>query len=162
MDVRVIVNYSDKLTSIIVDDMKMDDISVIQEKQIEDWFKPSYDRAGWEGLIKEIQKMVADENAKLQFEFCGPKEYKDIFNSCIEKFGYGTESIKDEDIVNRHIEAAKKNEHRGLYKEAFKEWCSGVEKSEECQYKVAEYYFKHYLGEINIGEVDEEKAIKKQ
>lgn len=161
MDVRVIVNYSDKLTSIIVDDMKMDDISVIQEKQIEDWFKPSYDRSGWEGLIKEIQKMIADENAKLQFEFYGPKEYKDIFNSCIEKLGYGTESIKDEDIVNRHIEAAKKNEHRGLYKEAFKEWCSGAEKSEECQYKVAEYYFKHYLGEINIGEVDKEKAIKK-
>lgn len=167
MDVRVIVDYDDylgKLNSIIVDDMKMEDISSIQEKQIEDWFYPSNGRDGWEGLIKEIQKLAAiDENANLKFEFQGSKECRNAFNSCLKKLGYGTECMKDEDIAKSHIEEAKKDEHKGLYKQAFNNYYLGANfgKSVECQYKVAEYYFKHYLGEINIGEVDKEKAIKK-
>lgn len=163
MDVRVIIVYSDELEAIMVDDMKMEDISVIQEKQINEWFYPSNGRDGWEGLIKEIQKMIADENANLKFEFQGPEEYKKVFSSCIEKLGYGIECMKDEEIASFHTEEAKKDEHRGLYKEAIKHYYLGanVGKSVECQFKVAEYYFKHYLGEIDLGEVDKEAAIKK-
>lgn len=162
MDVRVIIIYSDELEAIMVDDMKMEDISVIQEKQINEWFYPSNGRDGWEGLIKEIQKMIADENANLKFEFQGPEEYKKVFSSCIEKLGYGIECMKDEEIASFHTEEAKKDEHRGLYKEAIKHYYLGADvgKSAECQFKVAEYYLKHYLGEIDLGEVDKETAIK--
>ena len=60
MDVRVVIICSGELDSIKIDGEEMEGLSVIKHKPIPDWFVPSNDRSGWEGLIEEIRKKIDD------------------------------------------------------------------------------------------------------
>lgn len=145
MDIRVVIICSDELEIVTVDGIEMEDISSIKSKPIQEWFLPSNGRDGWEGLIKEIKKMVDDENANLNFEFQGPKESKHIFEKTIAQYGYGTEAdgLSKDDVARRNLEEAKKAEHRGLYKKALTHFIKAAEfgESVEALFQVAEYYF---------------------
>lgn len=70
----------------------MEDISVLRDKTIRDWFFASNKWDGWEGLIVEIRKTIDDKNANLNFEFQGPQEKKCIFEQCISELGYGNKA----------------------------------------------------------------------
>ena len=111
MDTRVVIIYSDELNSIIVDGIEMEGLSSIKTKPINDWFMPSHGRDGWEGLIKEIKKMIYDEEANLNFEFQGPKENKLIFEEKIKEYGYdsGADGLSIDEIAKIHLEDAKKS-----------------------------------------------------
>ena len=72
MDVRVVVVYSDELENITVNGYEMESLYSIRKKPIPDWFVPSNDRSGWEGLIPEIRRILDDDEARFFFEFQGP------------------------------------------------------------------------------------------
>lgn len=77
---KVIINYDSEglaLERIKVDGIELD-IDAIKNKTIPEWFLPSDGRDGWEGLIKEMQKAVADDNIDIELEFFGLKENKNI------------------------------------------------------------------------------------
>lgn len=160
MDVRVVIIYSDELKSITVDGIEMEGISSIKNKPIKDWFAPSYGRDGWEGLIKEIKKMIDDDEANLNFEFQGPKENKLIFEKIIKKYGYesDTDGLSIDEIAKIHLEDAKKAEHRGFYKKALKHYKDAAEigNSLEALFSVGEYYFNFEDKELDI---EKEEAI---
>ena len=143
MSVRIVVICSNELERIIVDGIEMDDISPIRHKLIQDWFVPSNGRDGWEGLIQEIKRNIDDSEAKLSFEFQGPKESKDIFERLIREYGYGVDKLSDDEIAKIHLEDARKAEHRGLHKKALQHYVNAAEfgKSAEASFCVAEYYF---------------------
>ena len=66
---RVEVEYSEgKLFSITVDGRPID-VDCIRERPIEEWFEPLKGRYGWEGLVYEIRRVVANEKAELYFNF---------------------------------------------------------------------------------------------
>jgi FOG: TPR repeat, SEL1 subfamily len=69
MDVRVVIICSGELDSIKIDGEEMEGLSVIKHKPIPDWFVPSNDRSGWEGLIEEIRKklMIIKQISVLNF-----------------------------------------------------------------------------------------------
>ena len=160
MDVRVVIIYSDELKSITVDGIEMEGISSIKNKPIKDWFAPSYGRDGWEGLIKEIKKMIDDDEANLNFEFQGPKENKLIFEKIIKEYGYDsdTDGLSIDEIAKIHLEDAKKAEHRGFYKKALKHYKDAAEigNSLEALFSVGEYYFNFEDKELDI---EKEEAI---
>ena len=142
--VRVVIVYTDidGLESISVNGRDMDDISAIQDKQIQDWFLAYDDRSGWKGLIEEIFEEVGDREAELSFEFSGPDESECIFDRCIKERGFGTGRLSDNEITENNLRDAEKAEHRGLYKEALRCYMNAAEygKSAEAEYKVAQYY----------------------
>ena len=109
-DVRVVIAYTDELESISIDNMEMDDISAIQNKPIQDWFSASNGRDGWEGLIPEIQKIVNDETAILNFEFQGSQESKHFFEECVSKFGQRIKinGFSADEIAKSYLEDAQK------------------------------------------------------
>ena len=150
--VRVIVIYSDKLESISVNGVKMEDISVIENMPIPNWFSEMEDRNGWEGLITELQKMLDDDKVRLSFEFHGPQESKYIFEECISKRGFGNNEISKDVIAKENFEEAKRKEHRGLYNEAFKDYLQAADfgELETAQFKVGEYYYAYCRGEGKI------------
>ncbi|MCD8090766.1 MAG: sel1 repeat family protein [Clostridiales bacterium] len=161
-EVRVIILYSNKLESISVDGEKMEGISVIEDKPISEWFSPSGGRDGWEGLITEIKNFIDDNEADLKFEFYGAQEYKNTFENYLQKYGFdcGTNGISEEEINRRNMKSALKQEHKGLYNEAFKLYLSAANSgSAEAQYKVAEYYFSIYKGENDSMGIAPKKAI---
>lgn len=169
MDVRVVIDCSNEPMSIKVDDMDMDDISAIQDKPIREWFCPSNGRDGWEGLIKEIHKMISDENAKLYFEFYGSAKNRKTFQFYIKQLGYEAGGMSDEIIAKDLVDDAKKAEHREAYKEALRLYQEALEHYEtlgqsdkvlECQYKIAELYYRHYAGEINIENIEKEEVVE--
>lgn len=160
MDVRVVVICSDELEIITVDGIEMEDLSSIRNKPIKDWFVPSHGRDGWEGLIREIKKMIDDDEANLNFEFQGPKESKCIFEKMLSEHGYGTDAngLSIDEIAKINLEEAQKAEHRGLYKKALTHYVKAAEfgKSAEALFCVAEYYFNFEDKGIDC---DEEEAI---
>ena len=162
MDVRVVVICSGELDSISIGGEKMEGLSAIKHKPIPDWFVPSNDRSGWEGLIEEIRKKIDDDKANLSFEFIGAKEEKQIFEKMLSKYGYstGADGLSIEDIAKEHLEEAKKAEHRGLYDKALREYTYVAEqgKSIEAAFCVAEYYFDYEEKKL---EIDKEEAISK-
>lgn len=105
MGVRVVVICSDELDIIRINGEEMEGLSVIKHKPIPDWFVPSNDRSGWEGLIEEIRKKIDDDKTNLSFEFHGPKEGKQIFESTLSKYGYstGVDGLSIEDIAKEHL-----------------------------------------------------------
>ena len=162
MDVRVVVICSGELDSIRIDGEKMEGLSAIKHKPIPDWFVPSNDRSGWEGLIEEIRKKIDDDKANLSFEFHGANEEKQIFEKMLSKYGYstGADGLSIEDIAKEHLEEAKKAEHRRLYDKALREYIYAAEqgKSIEATFCVAQYYFDYEERKL---EIDKEEAISK-
>ena len=163
---RVVVIFNKRLISISIDGNEMEDISAIQDKQIEDWFAESHSRSGWRGLVPEIREQVGDDQAELNFEFQGAKEYKEIFEKCLDKLGLGNsvDGMSKDEIAQMHMEDAKKAEHRDLYKQAFEAYKLAANYGElaEAQYKVGEYYYRYYHGELNeIEEIEAEDAVAK-
>ena len=75
MDVRVVVVYSDELENITVNGYEMEALYSIRKKPIPDWFVPSYDRSGWEGLIPEIRRILDDDEARF---FSNSKDQKRV------------------------------------------------------------------------------------
>ena len=150
-DVRIIIIDSGKLESIIVDGVEMEDISSIEKKPIQDWFAMSNGRDGWEGLVKEIRKIIDDEKAELNFEFQGPQERKAIFENCVRELGISanTNGQSADEIANRNMEEGEKYEHRGFYKQAYEKFLTVADfgKMREAQYKVAEYLYRSFQGE---------------
>ena len=153
MDVRVVIIYSDELKEISVDDIEMDNLSAISHKPIAEWFEPSNERNGWEGLIKEIRNMIDDEDANLNFEFQGPKEIKHAFEEVISKYGYGVDAdgLSIDEITKTHLDEAIKAEHRGLYKKALSHFRNAADygNSPYAAYKTGEYYYNYCRGEKN-------------
>ena len=162
MDVRVVIICSGELDSIKIDGEEMEGLSVIKHKPIPDWFVPSNDRSGWEGLIEEIRKKIDDNKANISFEFHGTKEGKQIFESTLSKYGYstGVDGLSIEDIAKEHLEEAVKAEHRGLFDKALREYIFAAEQGEsvEAAFCVAEYYFNFEEKKLAI---DKEEAISK-
>lgn len=164
-EVRVIITYSNKLESIYVDGVELDDISAIQNKSIEDWFVPANDRSGWEGLIPEIQKIINDEKAELNFEFRGQQESKHIFEENVSKLGLSisTKGLPKEEIALREKKEAKKAENRKDYIKAFQCYINAADDGEsaEAQYKVGEYLETYADGDKIILDIDKEEAYTK-
>ncbi len=161
MDVRVVVVYSDKLENITVNGYEMESLYSIRKKPIPDWFVPSNDRSGWEGLIQEIRRMLDDDEASIFFEFNGPKDSEKIFNEEISKYGYSfdIDGLDAEKIAELNVEEAKKAEHRGLYEEALSHYIDAAKYSDspKITYSIAEYYFN--FEERKIG-CNREEAIE--
>ena len=162
---RVVIVFNKRLESISVDGDEMEDISAIQDKQIEDWFAESTGRSGWRGLIFEIKEQVGDDQAELNFEFQGPKEYREIFEKCLGELGLGTSAagMSKDEIAQLHMKDAKKAEHRKLFKQAFESYKKAADYGDlaEAQYKVGEYYYQCYKGEFEAIKVEQEDAIAK-
>jgi len=162
MDVRVVVVYSDELENITVNGYEMESLYSIRKKPIPDWFVPSNDRSGWEGLIQEIRRMLDDDEASIFFEFNGPKDSEKIFNEEISKYGYSfdIDGLDAEKIAELNVEEAKKAEHRGLYEEALSHYIDAAKYSDspKITYSIAEYYFN--FEERKIG-CNREEAIEK-
>ena len=162
MDVRVVVVYSDELENITVNGYEMESLYSIRKKPISDWFVPSNDRSGWEGLIQEIRRMLDDDEASIFFEFNGPKDSEKIFNDELSKYGYSfdIDGLDAEKIAELNVEEAKKAEHRGLYEEALSHYIDAAKYSDspEITYSIAEYYFN--FEERKIG-CNREEAIEK-
>ena len=88
--IKVIIDYDScncTLDKIIVDGNIELDIDAIKSKQIFEWFVPSQGRDGWEGLLKEVHKAVADESVEIEWEFWGSKETNIIFEENLKKYG---------------------------------------------------------------------------
>ena len=161
-EIRIVIVYSNELESIFIDGVELSDISEIQDKPIKEWFLPANNRSGWEGLIPEIQKIVNDESAKLNFEFQGPQEYKGIFEDCLNKLGFSsnTEGLSKEEVAKINLKDAKKAENRGFYKKAFQYYINAADygKSAEAEFIVGKYYEKYANGEIDISDISKEEA----
>lgn len=114
MKAKVEVTYSStKGLLVVAVNNKELDISSIQDKQIADWFRPSGGRDGWEGLIVEIRKFLADSEAELDFCPVGPEDFIKSFNECLQKNGICIEGGPSEDeIAENNFQAGKKAEHR--------------------------------------------------
>lgn len=114
--VRVIVGYSNKLDSIVVDGEPLD-ISAISDKSVREWFRPTNRRDGWRGLIEEIYSLLADDKAKLSFEFSGAEEVKREFDACLREAGIVNDVAGDseEKIAQDLFQDAQRAEHRGNY-----------------------------------------------
>ena len=162
---RVVIVFNNRLESISIDGDEMEDISAIQDKQIEDWFVESTGRSGWRGLIFEIKGQVGDDHAELNFEFQGPKEYREIFEKCLGELGFGASAagMSKDEIAQLHMKDAKKAEHRKLFKQAFESYKRAADYGElaEAQYKVGEYYYQCYKGEFEGIKIEQEDAIAK-
>ena len=162
--VRVLVEYTDELKMLKVNDSLLESADIIQNKPIHEWFEPSNGRDGWKGLIEEIKEMLGDDSVDMAFEFIGPSESKRIFEECLSKAGYGNvfEELSQEEIANRNMEEAAKAEHRGFYAKAFQCYVKAANagKLPEAEYKVAEYYYNHWKGTENGIDVQQSKAIE--
>lgn len=158
---QVVVIYGEKLESITVDGVKMEDIDYIRQRSVQDWFSPSGGREGWEGLIREVKKMLVDEQADLSFEFHGSEEIQTIFEDIVQKAGYGSNKQEQRAMIEKHVEDAKTNESRGLYKKAFSEYLHAARygNHREAQYKVAEYYMNCVRGDTSVIEDEHEIAV---
>ncbi len=143
-DVSVIIVYSDILESVSVDGVKIEDIYAIKNKPINEWFLSTGNRDGWEGLITEIKKLVNDENVSINFEFQGSEDDKKIFEECIRKLGFesNTDGLTSKEIADRYLTYAKNAEHEGQYKRAlgFYLKAADIGESTEAQVKVGDYY----------------------
>lgn len=163
MDVRVVIIYSDELERITVDGIEMENLSSIRHKLIKQWFEASNGRDGWEGLIKEIQKMIDDVDANLNFEFQGPKESKYIFEKVIGDLGFGVnaDGLSASEIEKLNFDEAQKAEHRGLFKKALSFYIKAAEfgESAEASFMVGEYYYNYCQGKENGIDCDDEEAI---
>ena len=84
--IEIVVDYSDGLKSITVDNIDMDNISYIAKRDIKEWNTPSGGRPNWKGLIEEIKALVADDVAELVFDFRGSEEHKSIFRQYVLSF----------------------------------------------------------------------------
>ena len=162
---RVVIVFNNRLESISIDGDEMEDISAIQDKQIEDWFVESTGRSGWRGLIFEIKEQVGDDQAELNFEFQGPKEYREIFEKCLGELGFGASAagMSKDEIAQLHMKDAKKAEHRKLFKQAFESYKKAADYGDlaEAQYKVGEYYYQCYKGEFEGIKLEQEDALAK-
>ena len=157
---KVFINYD--MDGLTLERIKVDgivlDIDAIKDKTIPEWFLPSHGRDGWEGLVKEMQKAVADDNKDIQLEFFGLKENKKIFEDNLKRHGVlDFENDNEEKNRNEFLREARNHECRGQKKLAFSKYllvALGYNYA-EAQYKVAEYYTKGYGCEV-----DEELAVE--
>lgn len=153
---RVIINYSNKLEYILVDNEKMD-ISAIMDEPIAEWFQPSNGRDGWQGLLPEIYDKLGDDQAELSFEFTGPQEFKTVFENCLRENGIAqnAEDISGESIAEACYRDAQKAEHLGNESVALQKYEAAARSGYvEAQFKVGEYYF---YGRGLKGERDQEQ-----
>lgn len=142
--VRVIVGYSDKLDSIVVDGEPVD-ISAISEKNVREWFKPSGKRDGWRGLIKELYSLLADDEVEFSFEFSGAKEIKKQFEECLREAGIvnNFEGNSEEEIAQENFEKGQQAEHVGNYPVALKYYETAANSGHiRGALAAAEYYYK--------------------
>lgn len=139
------------------------DISPIQDKQIAEWFIPSYGRDGWEGLIMEIRKSLADSEAELSFVFSGPEEAKHIFEKCLQEHGIAsTGEISEDERAEINFQAGQKAEHRGNEREALRYYqAAGELGHKKAMFLVAEYlFYGRGRGENADQDVDQYKAVE--
>lgn len=159
---RVVIIYTNKLKSVLIDEIELD-ITAIEDKPIgEAWFEPSNKRDGWKGLIEEIRDIIEDDEISLYFDFNGPEECKNSFGEYLKKYGINTteNKISKKEIAENYFIDAKKYEHRGLKTKAFQFYQYAANYgSMEAQFKVASYYQKSYLERDDTLEVDKETAI---
>lgn len=175
--VRVIVGYSDKLDSIVVDGEPLD-ISAISEKNVREWFKPSGKRDGWRGLIKELYSLLADDKVEFSFEFSGAKEIKKQFEECLREAGIVNkfEGNSEEKVAQENFEKGQRAEHAGNYSIALKYYETAANSGHmRGALAAAEYYYKEkglegdrnsnedfYHGYELLSKVLEKKAIDEE
>lgn len=162
-DVRIIIVDTGKLESIIIDGVEMEDISSIRDKPIQDWFRISDGRDGWEGLIGEIRKIIDDEEVGLNFEFQGPKERKAIFENCVRELGISIDvngqSVAE--IARWHMKEGKKFEHRGFFKQAYEEYLIAADYGnlKEAQYIVGDILYQCFQGKVTDIGIEGQDAL---
>ena len=143
----VVIEYSesDGLKKIIVDNNEMPDIAAIQNKDMEEWFKESDGRDGWEGLIEEVKKFIEYEDSELIFKFKGLDSDKEKLKNIIEKYGYELQDASDDDLFKANLERAKKYERRGFFEKAINELKIAVDgNSIDGRFELAECYYRKY------------------
>ena len=146
--IEIVVDYSDGLKSITVDNIDMDNISYIAKRDINEWNTPSGGRPNWKGLIEEIKALVADDVAELVFDFRGSEEHKSIFRQC---FGDKIDGLDEGEFVSRRTSDAQKAEHIGDYSVALENYMSIADRCRQVNlyYQAAEYAYSIYIGERN-------------
>ena len=146
--IEIVVDYSDGLKSITVDNIDMDNISYIAKRDIKEWNTPSGGRPNWKGLIEEIKALVADDVAELVFDFRGSEEHKSIFRQC---FGDKIDGLDEGEFVSRRTSDAQKAEHIGDYSEALENYMSIADRCAQVNlyYQAADYAYSIYIGERN-------------
>ena len=146
--IEIVVDYTDGLKYITVDNIDMDNISYIAQNKIpiEKWNTPSGGRANWKGLIEEIKALVADDKAEPVFEFKGSEKDKELFRQC---FGDMIEGLDETEYVNRRLNDAAKAEHSGNFEEAFNCYILIAKKLNDADKYLyaAEYGYSIYSGE---------------
>ena len=144
--IEIVVDYSDGLKSITVDNIDMDNISYIAKLPIDKWNTPSGGRANWKGLIEEIKALVADDVAELVFDFRGSEEHKSAFRTC---FGEKIDGLDESEFVARRLNDAQKAEHTGDYCEALDNYISIAYRCGLVSeyYQAADYAYSIYTGE---------------
>lgn len=146
--IEIVVDYTNGLKSITVDNIDMDNISYVAKLPIDKWNTPSGGRANWKGLIEEIKALVADDVAELAFDFHGSDEDKNVFRAC---FGEKIDGLDEDEYVARRRNDAQKAEHTGDYFEALENYISIAKRCEQASryYQAADYAYSIYIGEKN-------------
>ena len=146
--IEIVVDYTDGLKYITVDNIDMDNVSYISQNKIpiEKWNTPSGGRANWKGLIEEIKALVADDKAEPVFEFKGSEEDKELFRQC---FGDMIEGLDEAEYVNRRLNDASKAEHNNNYVGAFKCYVLIAQKTQDVDnyFYAADYAYSIFTGE---------------
>lgn len=146
--IEIVVDYSDGLKSITVDNIDMDNISYIAKLPIDKWNTPSGGRANWMGLIEEIKALVADDIAELVFDFRGSEEHKIAFRAC---FGEKIDGLDEGEFITRRLNDAQKAEHTGDYCEALDNYIGIADRCGQVgqYYQAADYAYSIYTGDRN-------------
>lgn len=132
--VQVEISYQNGLRSIRVNRRELENLNIIMEKPIPEWFLPIGGRASWKGLKKEIEEQShADEDTRYEYIFIGSSKDRLEFEHCAQKYEIGCvveetaiETVREK-LLQEYLEIAERCEKKGDYDGAVKAYYVAAE-----------------------------------
>lgn len=132
--VQVEISYQNGLRTIRVNGRELENLNVIVDKPIPDWFLPIGGRASWKGLKREIEEQsYSGEKARYEYIFIGPLKNRLEFEECARKYELGgvveeaaMESVRKK-LLQQYLDIAERCQNNGDYDDAVKAYYVAAE-----------------------------------
>lgn len=132
--VQVEISYQNGLRTIRVNGRELENLNVIVDKPIPDWFLPIGGRASWKGLKREIEEQsYSGEDARYEYIFIGPLKNRLEFEECARKYELGgvveeaaMESVRKK-LLQQYLDIAERCQNNGDYDDAVKAYYVAAE-----------------------------------
>ena len=132
--VQVEISYQNGLRTIRVNGRELENLNVIVDKPIPDWFLPIGGRASWKGLKREIEEQsYSGEEARYEYIFIGPLKNRLEFEECARKYELGgvveeatMESVRKK-LLQQYLDIAERCQNNGDYDDAVKAYYVAAE-----------------------------------